>query len=211
MTIPSNTAELIEFTRLYLALFYTFVAIFYTSKILWMRRSQGPSLVFAGNRFTGTWWNHIVFRLFRVTIWLVCVFRYFKPEVDHYLITIPTLEQYSLLLAGNILLSVGFIWVLMVHFYLGNNWRSGIDPDGPTLLVTTGIYRFTRNPMFIGIIVAQLGFFLALPSVFTAVCLLIGVIALRRQTQAEEQHLSEKFGAGYADYVAKVPRWIKLT
>ena len=62
--------------------------------------------------------------------------------------------------------------------------------------------------MFLGIAIAQAGFFLALPSVFSSVCLLVGWYTLQNQTLAEEAHLSAKFTDDYRHYTEDVPRWL---
>jgi protein-S-isoprenylcysteine O-methyltransferase Ste14 len=105
-------------------------------------------------------------------------------------------------------LSVGFAIALISYKQLGDLWRSGIDPEGPGKLQQQGLYKFSRNPMYVGVITAQLGFFLALPSVFTLVCLLVGVFAILRQVNAEELHLHRVLPGDYKQYMNNVPRWI---
>ncbi len=208
MAYDSHLINIVEFTRLYLAVFYSFVAIFYTVKIVLAKRSQKSELVFSGKPLTATWYNHMTFRLFRVLIWWVCVLRFFYPDVDSYLGVLPaTYCSYSILL-GNGLLAVGFASTLVVHFSLGSQWRSGIDPQGPQQLITHGFYRYSRNPMFVGIAIAQLGFFLALPSLFSLICLFLGLTILYRQTLSEERHLLENFPGTYPQYQAQVRRWL---
>ena len=54
---------------------------------------------------------------------------------------------------------------------------------------------------------AQLGFFLAWPTVFSLICLIVGWIAVSVQVELEEAHLQQRFGDGYADYQRAVGRW----
>ncbi|MGS2719824.1 methyltransferase family protein [Paraglaciecola aestuariivivens] len=208
MILTFTTPELIEFTRVYLAGFYTFVACFYTIKIIWMNKQQRRFFIFTGARFSDTWWNHIVFRIFRATIWLICVMRLFYPELDYFLFEITLMQEVAVIVTGCMFLTLGFAWTMAVHFYMGKVWRSGIDPQGPPKLITTGVYSYSRNPMFMGIMLAQLGFFLALPSVFSALCLVIGVVVLIRQSNAEERHLSQVFASKYQEYQARTPKWL---
>lgn len=203
-----SSVAIIEFTRLYLAVFYTFVAVFYTTRIAIRKQRETLEMVFPGERYCSTWWNHMVFRFFRAAIWMVCVFRWFFPAIDESLGIVSRLNIWPVVLAGNVLLTAGFAFTVAVHFSLGKQWRSGIDPAGPKSLRTDGYYRFTRNPMFLGVAVAQFGFFLALPSIFSGVCLLVGLYTLRRQTLAEEEHLLKAFPDKYRLYKANVPRWL---
>ncbi len=203
-----NSITIVEFTRVYLAVFYSCVAVFYALRITAKKRSGPGEVVFAGARFSATWWNHRLFGAFRFTIWMVCLARWLFPPIDNYLGMFVALNVWPVVLAGNILLTAGFVFTLGVHFSLGRQWRSGIDPGGPEALRTDGFYRFSRNPMFLGIAVAQVGFFLALPSVFSSVCLGVGLYTLHKQTLAEETHLGVRFNNDYRQYREAVPRWL---
>ena len=110
--------------------------------------------------------------------------------------------------AGNLLLTCGFVFTIIVHLSMGSQWRSGIDPKGPAQLMTHGFYRYSRNPMFSAIALSQLGFFLALPSLFSLICLLVGLFTLYRQAIVEEQHLASAFPAAFAQYKAGTRRWL---
>lgn len=203
-----DSASLIEFTRIYLAIFYTFVAAFYTYRITYKNRTTPSGVIFPGKQFCASWWNHMTFKFFRAAIWLVCVVRVFIPEFDGYLILFEPLNGWPGVMFGNVLLSAGFILTMFVHFNMASLWRSGIDPSGPKELKTTGLYEYSRNPMYLGVAAAQIGFFLALPSLFSLVCLLVGLTALYRQTVIEEKHLTQSFSEEYLQYKQLVPRWL---
>ena len=139
---------------------------------------------------------------------MVCVCRLVFPGVDGYLGIFDELNIWPIVLAGDILLATGFLLAIRVHFSLGRQWRSGIDPQGPETLRTTGFYRYSRNPMYLGVATAQVGFFLALPSVFSGLALLVGLYALHNQTLAEEAHLMGMFPRAYGHYKGQVRRWL---
>ncbi|MEW6997989.1 isoprenylcysteine carboxylmethyltransferase family protein [Colwelliaceae bacterium BS250] len=208
MIFPDNTSEIVDFTRLYLALFYSFVALFYTVRIITVKKNTNQELVFTGERFCSTWWNHFIFGIFRASIWMVCVFRFYFPSIDDYLGMISSLENIPIIITGNVLITFGFLLTVIIHFSMGCKWRSGIDPKGPEQLITDGFYQFSRNPIFLCIALSQMGFFLALPSVFSLTCLIIGLYTLYRQTLSEERHLLEVFPSKYRIYLTKVRRWI---
>jgi protein-S-isoprenylcysteine O-methyltransferase Ste14 len=80
---------------------------------------------------------------------------------------------------------------------------------GTTRIVTSGIYRWTRNPMYLGMAVAYTGVAILLNSGWSLVLLpvalgLVYLLAIRR----EERYLTEKFGDVYRQYCATAPRWI---
>jgi protein-S-isoprenylcysteine O-methyltransferase Ste14 len=106
------------------------------------------------------------------------------------------------------LVSLGF--VSYSHAYMRQDWRSGIDSDNSRALLTRGPFARSRNPMFLAIMLGQLGLFLTLPSVFTLICLLMGVAMMRAQAVKEECALNELYGNAYQSYKAQTPRWLKL-
>lgn len=88
---------------------------------------------------------------------------------------------------------------------LGNN----VPPWQPaTLLITSGVYRRTRNPMYLGGAILYAGLALLFDSLGMAILLAPLVIIIRTQVIArEERYLERKFGADYFAYKRKVRRW----
>lgn len=87
-----------------------------------------------------------------------------------------------------------------------------VDPRTPNaarVLVTSGIYRFTRNPMYLGIFLILLGWLLFLGNLLPVVMLPLFVLYMNRfQISPEERALAEKFGDEYVSYQQKVRRWL---
>lgn len=202
------TTLVTEAVRIYLAVFFTFVAAFYSTRVLYLKRCEGVEIVIPGARFSPTWWNHMAFRLFRVTIWGLCVARAIDPAIYAYLGPIAPLQSDGVVLAGFALLNFGFGLALVSHFTLGHSWRSGFDLMQQPKLVIAGIYKYSRNPSFLGVMVAMFGFWLALPTWFSTVCLPIGLIAVYRQTLLEEHYLEATLDERYQDYKRRVRRWV---
>ena len=82
-------------------------------------------------------------------------------------------------------------------------------PERTSALVDTGIYRFSRNPMYLGFLLALLGWCVFLAS-WAAACLLPAFVAYmnRFQILPEERALAERFGTRFLDYSAAVRRWL---
>jgi len=188
----------------FLATYFTLVALIYSLRLLF--RGQSRRLLFVGAPGSRHWIGHMAFRVFRILIWGICVARIPYPELDAFLL--PLLEAPPVLeLIGAVLMCFGLMLVLIGHYQLGNNWSSGIDPDGPLNLVTDKLYRYSRNPMYAGVLIGQLGFFAILPSVFTLICLVLGGSAILNQALLEEKHLQNRFPEQYPLYRASVSRW----
>jgi protein-S-isoprenylcysteine O-methyltransferase Ste14 len=90
--------------------------------------------------------------------------------------------------------------------------RAGTDvrPHKPTTaMVTDGLYRFTRNPMYVGLSVLHLGIAVAVGSLWILAALAPALAVLRYGVIArEERYLEAKFGREYLDYKARVRRWL---
>ena len=89
---------------------------------------------------------------------------------------------------------------------LGTN----VPPWQPaTLLVTSGMFRWSRNPMYVGLTLAYTGLALLFDSVITLAFLPVVLVIMRTQVIAkEERYLEAKFGAQYQAYKADVRRWV---
>lgn len=84
-----------------------------------------------------------------------------------------------------------------------------LHPERASAVVTSGIYRFTRNPMYVGIALVLLGWFVFLGSLSALVGLPLFVWYITRfQIRPEERALEAKFGAEYISYLESVRRWL---
>ena len=90
--------------------------------------------------------------------------------------------------------------------------RTNILPHrGADRLVTDGVFALTRNPIYVGNTLLLAGVGAALSSAWmVAGALLAALLVDRLAIRREERHLSARFGQEYADYVARVPRWIGI-
>jgi protein-S-isoprenylcysteine O-methyltransferase Ste14 len=109
------------------------------------------------------------------------------------------------------------LFLLLVGFLLGlpavrGMVRVGTSPNPrqiPSSLVTTGIYRYTRNPMYGGMLLLYSGAALLAGSVGAVLLLPAALILLDRWVVVpEERQLGELFGSTFTDYRARVPRWL---
>lgn len=81
--------------------------------------------------------------------------------------------------------------------------------DAPKRLVVRGLYRYSRNPMYLGVLTVLLGW-IVLCQELTLFVYAIGVGTCFHLLVVlyEERHLAQEFGAEYRDYCAKVGRWL---
>ena len=90
--------------------------------------------------------------------------------------------------------------------------RTTVDPQRPgkaASIVDTGVYRFTRNPMYLGMLIALIAFCFKLGNGFTFLLIPVFIWYMNRfQIIPEEEILQQKFGADYINYKQQVRRWI---
>lgn len=90
--------------------------------------------------------------------------------------------------------------------------RLGTAPEPwkpTTALATEGLYRLSRNPIYVGFAITYLGFAVAMDSPLTLAMLIPCLVVIDRFVIArEERYLEGKFGATYVEYRSRVRRWL---
>ena len=88
-----------------------------------------------------------------------------------------------------------------------DSWRAGIPDKDKTELVTTGIYRFSRNPAFLGFDLMYVGVLLLYGNLLTLGFSVFAIVMLHLQILQEERYLVNTFGAPYQEYCRHVSRY----
>ena len=104
------------------------------------------------------------------------------------------------------------IWLafMLAAFVTFLRARTAIIPNRPAArLVTSGPYRFTRNPMYVSMVALYVAVTLAINSWWPLLLLPLVVLVLQRVVIArEERYLASAFPAEYAEYRRRVRRWL---
>lgn len=121
------------------------------------------------------------------------------------------LSEYSQIkILGLALVSAGFILGILALITMRNSWRVGIKYDQKTDLVTTGIYRISRNPYFLSYDILIFGYILIFPSLILIILYVTLVIVFHRMILEEEKYLQSVHDTTYLDYKRKVNRYLTL-
>ena len=107
------------------------------------------------------------------------------------------------------LVGVAFSLAGIMSFRRAETTVNPMKPETASSLVSSGVYRVTRNPMYVGLLFVLVAWAAFLSSVWA----LLGVLAFflyigRFQITPEERVLSKLFGAEYSDYKTRVRRWL---
>lgn len=103
---------------------------------------------------------------------------------------------------------LGDLFFLLAVVCMRDSWRAGIPDKDKTALVTTGIYKVSRNPAFLGFDLQYLGVLLLYCNPLTAVFSLFAIVMLHMQILQEDRYLTEAFGTPYRAYCSRVFRYL---
>ena len=116
----------------------------------------------------------------------------------------------SLRIIGFVFVSAGFLIGIFALIAMRNSWRVGIKYDQKTDLVTTGIYRLSRNPYFFSYDMLILGYILIFPSIILITLYVALAITFHKMILEEEKYLETVHGDSYTNYKLKVGRYLTL-
>jgi len=109
---------------------------------------------------------------------------------------------------GTLSLFGGLLLLILAQLHLGASWRIGIDEGTRPDLVTSGLYRFCRNPIFLAILITLTGYTVLVPTRLSLALLLGAFIGIRQQILTEEAYLLRTHGNGYREYAGRVGRFL---
>lgn len=158
----------------------------------------------SGRPLSLPWWGGV---LFVVAVGLIVI----APVLTLVDLTQPIGALRSDVFAGiGLLLAVAsLLGVLIGQQGMGNSWRVGVDESERTGLVTGGIFRRVRNPIFTAMVLALAGLVLLLPTWVSLAALVALVVAVEIQVRViEEPYLRRQHGEAYRSYADRAGRFV---
>jgi len=114
-------------------------------------------------------------------------------------------------IAGLVLVGIALsfdLWSLFL-FFRSHTTPNPMKPENSQHIVTTGLYKISRNPMYVGLLFVLLGYAIWLGSITPFLLLPLFVLLITsQQIIPEEEILEKKFGQEYLDYKMRVKRWL---
>ncbi len=121
----------------------------------------------------------------------------------------PEIVQPDAIIAA-VLSILGVAIVIIAQLQMGAAWRIGFREGDAPVFISHGLYRFGRNPIFLGMILLSIGTAIALAIWWVWLAAVLFALSAHLSVLLEEQHLSKNFGDGYSAFKARVPRWIGI-
>ena len=118
------------------------------------------------------------------------------------------IRQNALRWGGIAVAAMGVSVFVLAMKTMRDSWRAGISVTDQTELVTVGIYRFSRNPAFLGFDLLYLGLLLAFFHPAHLAFALFAVVMLHLQILQEERFLIDTFGESYLRYRTHTRRYL---
>ena len=102
----------------------------------------------------------------------------------------------------------GLLLLLGSLVSFGQSFRVGIDTEHPDKLITTGVFAFSRNPIYVAFAMILIGQFLIFPNWILLVYVAAGIWLFHRQVLREEEYLKKHYGKEYLEYSHRVRRYL---
>lgn len=103
---------------------------------------------------------------------------------------------------------VGAAIVMVAQVQMGRAWRVGVREGDAPLFISHGLFRYSRNPIFVGMMLVGLSAAMVSGTWWSWSALAVFIASCAVQVRIEEAHLEASFGQSYREFRSSVPRWV---
>ena len=196
-----------SFIRFFLPIYFTcYFAIAFVATSLLVAKKIGKSPLVLPNDDSAYGLVGRYFKLLLIAMFVYVILQGIFPETYQFFLPIKIPRIIVLELVGIALMILSLIWTIIAQHQMKTSWRIGIDTEVKTELIRQGLFRISRNPIFLGMIISLLGFLMVTPNAVTIIFLIIGYVLIQVQIRLEEAHLVQVHGEVYSKYKSSVRR-----
>ena len=131
----------------------------------------------------------------------------FAPAMLDPLVRIAAVQTPLIIWAGVFIALPALIFITIAQLQMGGSWRIGLPDTAPGELITGGVFRLTRHPIYLGIGGSLLGALMMAPTMVGFALWALAAVLADRYVRVEEGFMVEEFGEAYPDYAKRVKRW----
>lgn len=182
-------------------------------RALYLRVNRNINAIAIGGGKTGLVLAVELISFAGLVVWLIeiflyalhCEFHIFPSPLDTLLF-----DSHAGKMIGVTLISVGLIIFVLAFVSFGDSWRVGFDIKTPGTLVTTGLFAYTRNPIYVFLDLWFLGIFLINGRLIFLIFAALAFAAIHWQILKEERFCANLYGQAYKDYCERTERYFTL-
>jgi protein-S-isoprenylcysteine O-methyltransferase Ste14 len=131
----------------------------------------------------------------------------FAPDALAPLIWIDVMRTGMFVWLGVAIAIPALLFITIAQLQMGGSWRIGLPDTAPGKLITGGVFRIARHPIYLGIGWSLLGALMMAPTVGGFALLALAAVLADVYVRVEEGFMVEEFGEAYPDYAKCVKRW----
>lgn len=176
-----------------------FYAVYIGKMLLQKHQGIQTDQIAKGKIKDKVFYTELVMKVATYTVVFVEVLSIFLSEPD---------EISAIRMIGAVLGVAGSLIFLMAVVTMKDSWRAGIAVNDKTKMITSGIYKYSRNPAFLGFDLVYSGFVLMFFNIPLLIASLAAIAMLHLQILQEETYLQKVFGNEYVKYKSIVDRYI---
>ncbi|MHA2295550.1 MAG: methyltransferase family protein [Candidatus Hodarchaeales archaeon] len=192
--------------RIFLVLFGIFYVIFFWGGNYIQKKITGKSPYALGIGKSGReQYIELLFNIIFLSWAIRLIILFLLPDlfISQYLLIDPQTSMFS----GVILMITGLLGLAWVRITMKSSWRVGIDFSSETRLITTGPFRFSRNPVSLSFNLMFFGSYLLTQEILVLGLFVVNFIFLHLQILQEEKFLASRSIDGYEKYCKNVGRY----
>ncbi len=151
---------------------------------------------------------NIIFKILTFYVFLLIIFHSTGYQLGSLFSRYPLLNYFYYDLLGFLFGISGLLLCLYAQLKMGSSWRVGIDEKDKTELITSGLYKYIRNPTYLGLFILNAGVWLIWPTWTVFIFMLVFFLMMEIQVRCEEEYLYSIHGDKYIAYRKKTKRYI---
>lgn len=195
-----------DLSRIGILIYTIYMILFMIGLSIYIKQKTGDSLRGKVKMPKNRIW---IFILGSLGTWIVLIYTILYicfPDIIVYTLPVLIIQNIYFKIIGILLLFLGTVITTIAMVQLGISVRVYI-PNAKTKLISSGLYRFCRNPGYLGVHMSWFGIFILVSSLFYFIGFFLFLIGMHFRILQEEKFLKERFGEEYEIYMEKVVRY----